>query len=86
MHGWGELQTELTRMSKQGLWVEMGGLITDEILEEFAVVAEPSKVAGELASRYGGIVDSWLGVVPGSNPEIQRQTLSILQGIPAANR
>ena len=81
MHGWGELQTELTRMSKQGLWVEMGGLITDEILEEFAVVAEPSKVAGELASRYGGIVDAWLGVVPGSDPEVEQQTLQTLQGI-----
>ncbi len=84
MHGWGDLQPELTRMSKQGQWVEMGGLITDEILEEFAVVAEPSKVAGELASRYGGFVDSWLGVVPGSDPEVQRQTLKTLQGVPAA--
>ena len=81
MHGWGELQTELTRMSKQGLWVEMGGRITDEILEEFAVVAEPSKVAGELASRYGGIVDAWLGVVPGSDPELEQQTLETLQAI-----
>ena len=84
MHGWGELQTELTRMSKQGMWVEMGGLITDEILDEFAVVAEPAKVAGELVSRYGGIVDAWLGVVPGGSPEVEQQTLETLQATASA--
>ena len=32
-------------------------LITDEILEAFAVVAEPSAVARELAKRFGGKLD-----------------------------
>jgi probable F420-dependent oxidoreductase len=57
LHGWGALQGELNRMSKQGLWAEMGTLITDEILEEFAVVAEPSAVASELVNRFGGLLD-----------------------------
>ena len=34
MHGWGDLQTELNRMSKQGKWVEMGEVITDEEVAE----------------------------------------------------
>jgi probable F420-dependent oxidoreductase len=59
-HGWGELQPELNGLSKQGQWEEMGNRITDEILEEFAVVAEPRKVAGQLAERFGGIVDRML--------------------------
>ena len=41
VHGWGELQDELNRLSKQGEWVEMGNLITDEILNTFAVVGTP---------------------------------------------
>jgi probable F420-dependent oxidoreductase len=57
LHGWGELQPEMNRLSKQGAWIEMGELITDEILEEFAVVAEPGKVAGVLKERFGGLVD-----------------------------
>ena len=57
LHGWGDLQPELNRLSKQGAWVEMGDLITDEILDEFAVVAEPGKVAGALKERFGGLVD-----------------------------
>ena len=36
--GAGELQPELNTMSKQGRWEEMGELITDDILQAFAVV------------------------------------------------
>ena len=57
LHGWGELQTELNRLSKQGEWVQMGDLIDDEILRTFAVVAEPEGVAAELKRRYAGVVD-----------------------------
>jgi len=57
LHGWGALQGELNRMSKQGQWAEMGTLITDEILEAFAVVAEPSAVAGSLKRRFGDVLD-----------------------------
>ncbi len=56
-HGWGDLQTELNGMSKQGKWVEMGELISDDILKEFAVVAEPKDVAKELKGRYSDVVD-----------------------------
>jgi probable F420-dependent oxidoreductase len=60
MHGWGELQTELNVLSKRGEWVEMGNRITDEILEEFAIVAEPAKATDALLARYGGLIDSVL--------------------------
>jgi probable F420-dependent oxidoreductase len=56
-HGWGELQTELNVLSKRGEWEKMGELITDEILEEFAVVAQPGDVAGALKARFGDAVD-----------------------------
>ncbi|HET9731043.1 MAG TPA: LLM class F420-dependent oxidoreductase [Acidimicrobiales bacterium] len=57
LHGWGDLQTELNTLSKQGEWVKMGELIDDEILNTFAVVAEPEKVAPEFLRRFGGVVD-----------------------------
>jgi probable F420-dependent oxidoreductase len=55
--GAGELQGVLNAMSKEGKWVEMGELITDDLLKEFAVVAEPKDVAAGILSRYGDIVD-----------------------------
>jgi probable F420-dependent oxidoreductase len=57
LHGWGDLQTELNALSKQGEWAKMGDLIDDEILRTFAVVAEPEGVGAELKRRYAGVVD-----------------------------
>ena len=57
IHGWGDLQPELNRLSKEGKWVEMGEAIDDEILNTFAVVGEPSAVAPELFKRYGDVID-----------------------------
>ncbi len=57
LHGWGELQPELNRLSKQGEWVKMGELIDDDVLGAFAVVAEPDGIAPELVRRYAGVVD-----------------------------
>ena len=56
LHGWGELQSDLNRLSKEGRGGEMGTLIDDEILETFAVVAEPGRVAAALRARYGDLV------------------------------
>ena len=56
LHGWGGLQEELNKMSKEGKWKEMGELITDDILDTFAVVAEPEKLAEGINARYGDIV------------------------------
>ncbi len=55
--GAGELQGELNRMSKQGRWEEMGTLIDDSMLESFAVVGEPSTIAGQIKARYGDLID-----------------------------
>jgi probable F420-dependent oxidoreductase len=56
VHGWGGLQDELNTLSKQGKWVEMGGLIDDEILNTFAVVGGPESIAPELHRRYGDVI------------------------------
>jgi hypothetical protein len=50
------LQDELNSLSKMGKWVEMGNLITDEILEAFAIVAEPEQIAPKLHERYGDVI------------------------------
>jgi probable F420-dependent oxidoreductase len=57
LHGWGDLQDDLNRMSKEGRWKEMGDLIDDEVLSAFAIVAEPADIAARFAERYGDVVD-----------------------------
>ena len=56
-HGWGDLGPELTALSKRGEWEKMGTLITDEMLDAFAIVASPKDVPDRLIQRYGGLID-----------------------------
>ena len=55
LHGWGDLQPELTRLSKEGRWSEMGDAVDDELLHAFAVVGEPTEVGRGLAKRWGDV-------------------------------
>jgi probable F420-dependent oxidoreductase len=65
LHGWGDLQPELHALSLAGKWVEMGELITDDILNAFAVVATPDQLGAALAERCKGVVNraSFVGLV-----------------------
>lgn len=55
LHGWGDLQSELTRLSKEGRWEEMGGLVDDDMLNTVALVGEPAKVGPELVAKLGDV-------------------------------
>jgi probable F420-dependent oxidoreductase len=56
LHGWDGLGDQLHEMSLQGRWQEMGTIIDDDVLNTFAVVAEPGAVAAELLRRYGDVM------------------------------
>jgi probable F420-dependent oxidoreductase len=79
LHGWGDLQSELNRLSKAGEWVEMGTLIDADILQAFAVVAEPDAVANSLRQRLGGLVDTWLCTFDTGDTDAQHALVSALQ-------
>jgi hypothetical protein len=57
VQGWGDLQTELNAMSKQGKWAEMTGLVNDEVLEAIAVCAPIGEIAKRVRERVGSVVD-----------------------------
>jgi probable F420-dependent oxidoreductase len=69
LHGWGDLQTELHRLSRQGDWDGMGTLIDDDVLAAFAVVAPVDGVAEALRARCAGVVDRVMPALPASLPE-----------------
>ena len=55
-HGWGELQTELNRLSKTGDWATMASMITDEMVDTFVVSGTPEQIAPRVHERYGDLV------------------------------
>ena len=78
IEGWGELQPELNRLSKQGQWDEMGTLITDEVLDKFAVVGEPDAAVDKFLSRFGDVVDRTTGSFPSRDSDHARAILAKL--------
>ncbi|HEX9900960.1 MAG TPA: TIGR03617 family F420-dependent LLM class oxidoreductase [Candidatus Methylomirabilis sp.] len=56
-HGWGQVARDLTRKSIQGDWEGMAALITDEMLDAFAIVGTPGAVPEKLRRRYTGLLD-----------------------------
>ncbi len=79
-HGWGDLQPQLNGLSKEGKWKEMGELITPEILETFAVVAEPDQVPQALLARYGDLVDRLSFYTPyQSDPDTWRAIIETIR-------
>ncbi len=56
-HGWGETADRLQVLARRGAWDEMGGLISDEMLHTFAVVAPEADLPSALRERYAGLAD-----------------------------
>ena len=57
LYGWGDLHDRLHRLSLENGWAQMPALIDDEVLGEFAVVAEPDEVGVAIRERYGALAD-----------------------------
>ena len=68
-HGWESLNRELHQKSLDGDWRGMAGLITDEMLDVFAVFGTWEDLASKLRERYEGLLDRIsLYSVRGSSP------------------
>jgi probable F420-dependent oxidoreductase len=80
-HGWGELQTELNTLSKQGEWDEMGRRISDEVLDAFAVQGTPEEIPALLQARFGDIVDRIGLYRPGQDASLAPRILAGLRDL-----
>ena len=67
LHGWGDLGTELTELSKTGRWHAMSSLVDDDVLHVFAIVAPPDEVPARVAARCAGVVNR-ISFIPNTLP------------------
>jgi hypothetical protein len=56
-HGWGEVGYRLNEKAAKGDWAGMASLITDEMLQVYAVEGTYEEVPGLLKKKYGGLID-----------------------------
>ena len=57
-HGLEDLGHALNRMTREGRWTEMAGLVSDDVVRLFAAVGRYDEIVPALAARYGGLVDT----------------------------
>lgn len=75
VHGLDGLAEELALLSKQRRWDEMPSLISDQILETYAIVGTYDGIADKLLERYGGVVDRIEFSIPVHTP-VDRDVLT----------
>ena len=85
-HGWAERGQELGRLAGRGRWAEMGALIDDAMLAEFAVEgATLADAAATLPARYAGLLDRvglYLPFAPGERDADWAAAAALINGAP----
>ncbi|MGH3302681.1 MAG: TIGR03617 family F420-dependent LLM class oxidoreductase, partial [Streptosporangiaceae bacterium] len=56
LHGWGDIGDQLNVLSRRHEWAQMGDLITDDVLDAFAVSGTPDQVAAAIRQRFGDVI------------------------------
>lgn len=72
VHGLEHAAEELSVLASRAKWAEMPDIISDEMLEFFAVIAEPDGLPAALKDRYLGIADRltlYKPFLPGDVPD-----------------
>jgi probable F420-dependent oxidoreductase len=67
--GFGDLQPELNRLSKEGRWDQLADYIDDDFLAAFCTRGNPSEIPGLLRERYGQHADRLAIYAPYAAPD-----------------
>ena len=82
-HGWHDVGAQLSRLAAARRWSEMSALISDEMLEVFAVQAPLDRLGQALRERYTGVLDrvaSYLPYTPGELDDAWRAIVAAVHG------
>jgi probable F420-dependent oxidoreductase len=82
-HGFQDVGRKLHEMSLAGQWEQMPSLISDELLNAFAVVGSYDEVAAQVKERYGDLLDEVVFNMEASSPGDQRALQRIIEGLKA---
>lgn len=81
-HGWMDTAAELHQMTRAGKWTELSKCITDDMLEEWAIVSTWDDFPSKVRARCEGIFDTVLLDLPPearADEDFVRSTIAALQ-------
>jgi len=82
LHGWGDVRERLSRLAAKRRWVEMPSLVSDDMLEVFAVSGTWEELPGMITTRYKGLLDRvmyYLPFLPGEMDDRWRQAVGLFK-------
>ena len=80
LHGYGDLQDELNRMSKQGKWLEMITKIDDDLFDILAVSGTPAQAGEKIAKRNAFADRTTLMLYNETDPEAVQDVIAAAKG------
>ena len=78
LHGWSAVADQLRALAAGGKWLEMPRLITDEMIETFALRGRWQELPRRVLEKYSGLLDRvgyYFPFVPGQNDDGWRATI-----------
>ncbi len=79
LHGWADEAAELHRLSIDGRWDDMVGVMTDEMLEEFCVIGTWDELPWRMREKYSGINTHINFSAEPQNPDEEAQISEIIE-------
>ena len=64
LHGWSGVREDLSHLASRKQWADMPALVTDDMIDAFAVVCRPQELSARLREKYEGILDRITLYVP----------------------
>ena len=83
VQGWGDLCPELYGLSIEGKWQEMGTKITDDMLEEFAVIGTYDEIVPKIKEKSAGVIDRTNFAIPVRSPEDEERLKHMIKELQA---
>lgn len=71
-HGWEDIAEQLSRLAARKKWMEMPALITDEMLNMFAVEGGWEELPAKIQDKYDGLLDRVMYYYLGEQPELDK--------------
>lgn len=80
LHGWGDVGSRLRQMTREGGWSEMARQITDEMVDQLAVMGTYEEIADKLKERHRGLATRISFPMP-ADPSLDHQVARVVAAL-----
>ncbi len=84
VHGWGDLTMELYALSLEGKWSEMATKITDDMLDQFAIIGTYDEIVTKIKEKCAGVIDRMTFAIPVRSADDEDRLKSMIKELQVA--